>query len=216
MKSSEPPQLATWLLERLTPGNKNEGLAGDLVEEFKQGRSVAWYWRQVLGAIGVRFANQLRGQGGAMGFAIVWTCAAALLWPSIRSGSQLDFLIGWGSVHGRPQSLLYVTAIDVAAMTPILWLGVILYLALTRSFDLKRLFSGLLIGSLGLLAITVSPLLFRWLPHDLWRFRYGVGLPTPRWDNYKREWGPFFVALLVSIWTGRPSLVGRSPKKISA
>jgi hypothetical protein len=35
MKPSEPPALASWLLEHLALGKKNEALAGDLLEEFK-------------------------------------------------------------------------------------------------------------------------------------------------------------------------------------
>ena len=45
---SEPPALATWLLEHIRFSNTGEALAGDLLEEFTRGRSAAWYWRQVL------------------------------------------------------------------------------------------------------------------------------------------------------------------------
>ncbi len=51
MRSSKPPVLATWLVEHLIPGPRNEALAGDLLEQFSQGRSVTWYWRQVLCAV---------------------------------------------------------------------------------------------------------------------------------------------------------------------
>lgn len=59
MKSSQPPALATWLIEHLIPGSRNEALAGDLLEQFGQGRSALWYWRQVLVAIlvGLNFAG---------------------------------------------------------------------------------------------------------------------------------------------------------------
>jgi hypothetical protein len=40
--------MATWLVERLSSKDGNEVLAGDLLELFNQGRSNAWYWRQVL------------------------------------------------------------------------------------------------------------------------------------------------------------------------
>ena len=43
-----PPRFARWLLLHLAP----EALAGDLTEEFKGGRSAAWYWRQTMSAVG--------------------------------------------------------------------------------------------------------------------------------------------------------------------
>ena len=45
MKASEPPRVATWLLERLAPRLKRESLLGDLIERYHHGRSAAWYWR---------------------------------------------------------------------------------------------------------------------------------------------------------------------------
>ena len=43
------PRLASWLLKRL--GYENEPLAGDLLEEFHDGRTAIWYWRQVMTTI---------------------------------------------------------------------------------------------------------------------------------------------------------------------
>lgn len=51
MKPRTPPAPATWLLRHFGPQFNAEALAGDLLEEFREGRSRAWYWRQVLAAI---------------------------------------------------------------------------------------------------------------------------------------------------------------------
>jgi len=62
MRSSKPTALATWMLEHLLLGDRNEALAGDLLEEFQRRRSVVWYWRQVLGPILVSLSNELRAE----------------------------------------------------------------------------------------------------------------------------------------------------------
>ena len=49
MKTAHPPRLALWILERFGPDD--EGLTWDLVEELDRGRSHAWLWRQVIGAV---------------------------------------------------------------------------------------------------------------------------------------------------------------------
>lgn len=48
-RARTPGRLGLALLERL--GNRNEALAGDLVEGFQLTRSHPWFWRQVLWAI---------------------------------------------------------------------------------------------------------------------------------------------------------------------
>jgi hypothetical protein len=75
MRSSEPPALATWWLEHLRFGARNDFLLGDLVEEYGQGRSRAWYWRQVLVALLVNFGRELcaRPLLAARTVATVWS-----------------------------------------------------------------------------------------------------------------------------------------------
>ena len=48
-----PPRLAVWLLQHLGPRYHTESLSGDLLEEYQQGRTRAWYWRQTVAAIWV-------------------------------------------------------------------------------------------------------------------------------------------------------------------
>jgi hypothetical protein len=50
-----PPRMATWLLTLFTSSEADEGIAGDLLEEFKQLASKSgvafarsWYWRQTV------------------------------------------------------------------------------------------------------------------------------------------------------------------------
>ncbi len=51
MSARIPPELATWLLEHLSSGYQSESLTGDLFEEYQNGRSPHWYWKQVVVAI---------------------------------------------------------------------------------------------------------------------------------------------------------------------
>ncbi len=48
MSLRQPPRLATWLLDLLGYTRQNAALAGDLLEDFRLGRSAAWFWRQAL------------------------------------------------------------------------------------------------------------------------------------------------------------------------
>jgi hypothetical protein len=79
----QPPRVATWLLHRLTDGEDREVLAGDLLEQFRRGRSSAWYWRQVSGAIVLGAARQVRAHK--------WLAARALVlgWAAMFAFSFL-------------------------------------------------------------------------------------------------------------------------------
>ena len=49
MRSERGVRTATWLMRHVGP--PSEALAGDLLEEYRQGRSVGWYWMQVIEAV---------------------------------------------------------------------------------------------------------------------------------------------------------------------
>ncbi len=87
MKISQPPILATRLLKWLAPGPHGDALAGDLMEQYREGRSTAWYWRQALLGIVVCLAKD-RTLGGLAVF-----------------GSLLVLLLMTVSVGRHPTSL---------------------------------------------------------------------------------------------------------------
>jgi hypothetical protein len=51
MSRRAPPAIATWLIDHLGPARHGESLMGDLIEEYRWGRSESWYWRQVAIAV---------------------------------------------------------------------------------------------------------------------------------------------------------------------
>lgn len=52
-----------WVLERVAAGARFDPLIGDLSEQFAQGRSRIWYWRQALGALNIRVLEIARAHG---------------------------------------------------------------------------------------------------------------------------------------------------------
>jgi len=57
MSVPQAPRAATWLLQHL--GWDNGPLAGDLLEEFAEGRTARCYWRQVMTTILADVPRQL-------------------------------------------------------------------------------------------------------------------------------------------------------------
>ena len=55
-----PPALASWLLEHWGSPYHGESLAGDLIEQYQEGRSRGWYWRQVITALILARVRALR------------------------------------------------------------------------------------------------------------------------------------------------------------
>lgn len=60
MKSADPPKAAIWLLEHAASRYRRQSLVGDLIEEFRQGHSHTWFWRQVLYAACSGAGSRLR------------------------------------------------------------------------------------------------------------------------------------------------------------
>jgi hypothetical protein len=77
-----PPRLATWLLQHVGEGYHSEALAGDLFEEFQNGRTAAWYWHQTMAALaaaGLRAVRLLVTRVAASALLVLLTEAAAVI-----------------------------------------------------------------------------------------------------------------------------------------
>jgi hypothetical protein len=146
MRQSNPPRLATWMLEHLTPTGRNDALAGDLLEEFRSGRSAIWYWRQVLACISIANTRVVTAYLGALLFACVWALLAPDWVPLTRPGKSpyLDHAIlslAW------PWSTICELGLSFLILISFVWAGLLLYTLLeslaTRHFNFRRLRSGL-------------------------------------------------------------------------
>lgn len=208
MKPKDPPAIATWMLEHLTLGRKNEALAGDLLEEFSRGRPATWYWRQVLVAIVVGFAGELRTQWPAIFYATLCVIPVPAYWmlavdkvmngPFFTRRWQLDWpysticdqILFWGS------QLIYI------------WFALIIYFLLfslaTRTVDLHRLARSLWKSAFVFMAVNVGLVaLFTLLPghagHPIDRRQITAlsAITDPRFLEFRL---PFFFTLFLSIW----------------
>ena len=57
MNHGNPPRVATWIFQHLRPAGCDEALAGDLLEEFRSGRSRGWYWLQIIAALAIEWSQ---------------------------------------------------------------------------------------------------------------------------------------------------------------
>lgn len=153
MRRTEPPTLATWMLEHCVPADHADALAGDLLEDFRAGRSDSWYWRQTLSACAVSWAAGLRVRMPLLLFALLW-CMLAPAWKTFVDGldnaPQFDRLL---AAFG-PLWIVVALAGWLLLHSIFLWGGIVVYYAAHTS--LGRAFRRARIGRAFLLA----PLVF--------------------------------------------------------
>lgn len=138
MSATNPPSLATWLLEHLVPGPQNEALAGDLLEEFRSGRPAAWYWRQALAALILAWSKSISLRAPALLFTVLQT-ALVPAWLLLVSAVENHF-----NLHQRfhqmdwPWPFVCEWGLLLAANLTFIWTGIALYLVchLSASGDL--------------------------------------------------------------------------------
>lgn len=104
MRDFYPPILATKLLGKFVSGPHGDALIGDLIEQYREGRSAIWYWRQTLLAIAVCLVQD-RALGGPAIFAVLLTLLLMVVsvgrHPSSLGGGlfalDLSLLSGYGA-----------------------------------------------------------------------------------------------------------------------
>lgn len=110
MRPTEPPAIATWLLEHI--GRKNQSLTGDLLEEYRQGRSVAWYWRQVTIAIVLGRSKEVLL---VLGMIALYRIATHI--PIPGANAQLLALLGHPATRSRISMYDLITGGNLSSVT---------------------------------------------------------------------------------------------------
>lgn len=152
MKQSHPPRLATWMLRHMLPGEHHDALVGDLLEEFRAGRSAGWFRRQVLAGIAVAYGRKLRANGSALLFAGFWALLAPACIPLPPLTHFRDFDNAFWKLDSTwnltyPWSNICNLALTFIPMLAFVWAGLLLYLLLesfaTGRFSFRRFRRGI-------------------------------------------------------------------------
>jgi len=141
--------IATWILEHLTPRPYNEVLAGDLIEELHAGRSALWYWRQVVTAIALRTFHRSSSYAIPMVFSAAWSLIFPAWQAGIWTSRPAQSLFDRGASLDWPLSGIAELSRGVLPVVSFLCFGLIFYLLLRiRSVGQPSILR--LLGSLSL------------------------------------------------------------------
>jgi hypothetical protein len=147
MTPKHPPRLARWILEHLTTDAQKDELSGDLMEEFRCGRSRGWYRRQVATAVIVSMARTLRINWFALAFSAVWVLPLPALEIYVLREMQLGRFFSQRWSYPWPYSTICDIAVTFGWKLVYLWMGTTFYQILsaisTRQTSVRQLVKGL-------------------------------------------------------------------------
>jgi len=195
MRPANPPAIATWILEHLVFGGKNDSLAGDLLEEFRRGRPASWYWRQVWIATARGIIKEVSNHWLMMVFAALWTVPQAafelyVVLPAVYKITAFTAPIEW--LNSAVCYLLVWKGLEIAFP----WAGMILYILLrslvTPSHNLRRISRSLWITPLVYIAASAVEAALRLPLHNLIFGGYMI------WRL------PAFLSVLIGLWVALP------------
>ncbi|MGC1294520.1 MAG: hypothetical protein WA869_05720 [Alloacidobacterium sp.] len=210
MMRYEPPPLATWVLEHLAPGDRNEALAGDLLEDFRAGRSNRWYWRQVFAACVTAWLRYLGDRKMVLVFAVVWSMFAPA-WTTL----QERIMHGPGHTWRMDLSFTGISTVAVWLTLNVifLWTGVLFYFishpSFAKRFTRRQVTRAFLLAAFVFLPAYVATFIVT----NLYFFPgpqvdrstmtlLGEFMDVRLWANAIRI--PFLVTLLCALWQAIP------------
>jgi hypothetical protein len=98
------PAVAEWLINHLIPESEASAIAGDLLEQWRAGRSRLWFWRQLLAAVviciwrDIQTHKKVAMSGIAIGMVSLWGIAA-LTTVTLSSFGLLIHAVDWRWPH---------------------------------------------------------------------------------------------------------------------
>ena len=211
MRQSDPSRAATWVLRHLVPGEPNDALAGDLLEEFRTGRSAAWYRHQVIAAVTTGWAKEILKRMDAVVFAALWAIVAPA-WVFeymiyLNHSSDLASFI-WNLPW--PWSTICDIALQTLLNLSFVWSGLLLFFGLeagiTGRLNLRQFSRGIARGAFAFLVLSAAILAMALLlpsrpsqPVD-WRTIKPLSTIAEFTLSSCVERLPFFIATLFSTW----------------
>jgi hypothetical protein len=207
MTPMRPPSLATWMLNHLIPGPRNEALAGDLLEEFSAGRPATWYWRQTLAVFALACSRQLLNNRGVLLFTALWSTFVPAWLLGLAALENRVHLNQRFNQFDWPWSILSDWGLLLASNLLFIWTGIALYRLphLWADRNLRfRVLAREILASVPILSalwatLIVFPKTFVLDNAD------PLALPVDSWMHSQRLVGllvrlPFFLTLLCTLW----------------
>jgi uncharacterized membrane protein YidH (DUF202 family) len=217
VKITQPPATAIWLLEHAIPGQPNEALAGDLLEEFRNGRTSGWYWSQVLVAVALGWLRESLARADVIAFAALWSIAGPS-WFVYTDKIQNDAVIMHALLSrlAFPWSMLGYFGWGLALSMALIWAGIVVYHLLrflatgsVGSFRLKRnaLLSTCVYIALTVVIVTMTTFLPPGHAIDRRTLTPINAITDPRMYAMNARLISF-ATLLVTLWTAKQRRLG--------
>ena len=192
MSETRAPKLAAWMLEHLVPGDRNEALEGDLLEELCAGRSLGWYRRQVFGSVAAAWRWEISDHRSALVFAALWSMLAPVWMVVVHTRGFVEMAAGARRL-AWPWSVVCPVGLWMSLLMAFLWTGLLLFSCWaklsSRRFDLQSFQRGFVWGSLILMPVWLATV---WL---------NVLSQAHSWVVALSVFFPFFVATLCGVWS---------------
>jgi len=208
MNRTDPPSMATWMLEHWTPGVRNDALEGDLLEEFRSGRSAHWYWRQVVAAVVIGCCAEILNRRALLIFAVLWSMMAPAWMFYTDTVEAHSIFMGRIWRIDWPWSTILASSLTLAIDPAFVWAGTLLYLFLHRgvrwNLSLRQFGRGFLRGVTAFVAVSaiiLALVLFLSPGHSIDRRTLtllGELTNFRLWATISRL--PFLLSMLYGLW----------------